>query len=238
MKISLNWFSLGRTRALHAMIVFSLLAVTSAYGQSKTKPLVFNAQFEFQAGGKTFPIGQYKIIHEEKSPWVELTTKGGAVTKLDIITVLARDSSSTTSRLVFDKVGNDRVLSEVWLGDQDGLLLVGSNSKDHAHETVIVTVTGPSTKLPGNKIYEQTCQKCHGPKGEGNSTADKFFQTAIPKLNSEVVQAKSDQELKDIVMHGKRNMPPVRIGQPTVQHLLPPESVDAVISFVRTFKQQ
>ena len=238
MKISLNWFSLDRTRTLEAMLVCALLAVTSAYGESKTKPLVYNAQFEFSAGGKTFPIGQYKISHEDKSPWVVVTAKSGAVTKLNVITVLARESSSTPSRLVFDKVGNDRFLSEVWFPEQDGLLLVGSTSKDHTHETVIVTVTGPSTQLPGNKIYEQTCQKCHGPKGDGNPDADKFYQTDIPKLNSLVVQAKSDQELKDVIMHGKRNMPAVRIGQPTVQHLLPPESVDAVISFLRTFKQQ
>jgi len=238
MKISLNAFSLGSTRTLKAMMVFAMLVVTPLFGESKSKPLVLNAEFEFSAGGKTFPIGQYTLTHEEKSNRVVITGKSGAVTQLEIQTVLARDSSSTPSRVVFDKVGNNRFLSEVWFRDQDGYLLVGSTSKDHTHETVIVTVSGPSTKLPGNRIYEQTCQKCHGPKGEGNPAADKFYETDIPKLNSVVVQAKSDQELKDIIMHGKRNMPPVRIGQPTVQHLLPPESVDAVISFIRTFKQQ
>jgi cytochrome c5 len=236
MKISLKWFSLGTTRTLKALIVFALLTVTPLFGESKIKPLVFNAEFPFSAEGKTFPIGQYKIMHEENSPWVEITAKSGAVTKLKITTVLARDNESTPSRIVFDKAGTDRVLSEVWFRDQDGLLLAGSTSKGHAHETVIVTVSGEAIKLPGNEIYAQTCQKCHGPKGEGNPAADKFYQTDIPKLDSAVVQAKSDQELKDIIMHGKRNMPPVRIGQPTVQHLLPPESVDAVISFIRTFK--
>jgi hypothetical protein len=32
-------------------------------------------------------------------------------------------------------------------------------------------------------------------------------------------------------------MDPVRMGQATVQHLLDPQSVDAVIGYVRTFKQ-
>lgn len=135
MRMSLNWFSLGRTRMLKAMMVFALLAVKPAYGELKTKPQILNAEFEFSAGGKTFPIGQYKIMHEENSPWVVITGKSGAVTKLKIITVLARDSASTPSRLVFDKVGNDRFLSEVWFRDQEGLLLVGTK-KAHEHEIV------------------------------------------------------------------------------------------------------
>jgi hypothetical protein len=135
MRMSLNWSVLRRNRTLKAMIVLALLAVTPAYGESKSKPGTFNAEFEFSAGGKTFPVGQYMIMHEENSPWVVLTAKSGAVSKLKIITVLARDSVSTPSRLVFDKVGNDRFLSEVWFRDQDGLLLVGTK-KAHQHEIV------------------------------------------------------------------------------------------------------
>ena len=135
MRMTLNQLSLGRSKMLKAMIVFVLLAVTPAYGELNTKPHVFNAEFEFSAGGRNFPIGQYKIMHEENSPWVVITAKSGAVTKLKIITVLARDSVSTPSRLVFDKVGNDRFLSEVWFRDQDGLLLVGTKK---THEHVIV----------------------------------------------------------------------------------------------------
>ena len=46
-----------------------------------------------------------------------------------------RDSSSTPSRLVFGKVGNEHFLSEAWLCDQAGLLLTGTK-KEHEHETV------------------------------------------------------------------------------------------------------
>ena len=61
MRMSLNWFSLGRTRMLKAMMVFALLAVTPAYGELKTKPQILNAEFEFGAGGKTFPIGLFSL---------------------------------------------------------------------------------------------------------------------------------------------------------------------------------
>ena len=46
-----------------------------------------------------------------------------------------RDSASTPSRLVSDKVGNDRFLSDLWFRDQSGFLLVGT-IKAHEHETV------------------------------------------------------------------------------------------------------
>jgi len=36
---------------------------------------------------------------------------------------------------VFDKVGNEHFLSEVWFRDQDGLLLVGTK-EEHEHEVV------------------------------------------------------------------------------------------------------
>jgi hypothetical protein len=121
---------------MKAMIVFALLAAVSpAYGDSKNDPHTFNTEFGFSAGGKIFPMGQYKIMHEENSPWVLVTAKSGAVTKLKVITVLARDSESTPSRLVFDKVGTDLVLSEVWCRGQNGLLVYGAK-KVHEHEIV------------------------------------------------------------------------------------------------------
>jgi mono/diheme cytochrome c family protein len=59
----------------------------------------------------------------------------------------------------------------------------------------------------------------------------------IPRLKSSLVQSKSDEDLKDIITHGRRKMVPVQMGRPTVKHLLDPASVDAVIAYVRTFKQ-
>jgi len=102
---------------------------------------------------------------------------------------------------------------------------------------VIAVLSGASPNLSGKAVFERTCAKCHGPNGQGNPAADKFFKTPVPRLDSAYVQSKSDEELKDIISHGKRNMDPVRMGQATVQHLLDPRSVDAVVSYVRTLKQ-
>jgi mono/diheme cytochrome c family protein len=102
---------------------------------------------------------------------------------------------------------------------------------------VIAVVSGTTPNLSGKQVFQSTCVRCHGPNGKGNPAADKFFQTEVPRLDSAYVQAKSDDELKDIISHGRRKMDPVRVGQATVQHLLEPASVDAVIAYVRTFKQ-
>ena len=52
MKISLKWFSLGTTITLIAMIVFALLTVTPLFGESKMKPLVFNASSRSVPGAR------------------------------------------------------------------------------------------------------------------------------------------------------------------------------------------
>jgi mono/diheme cytochrome c family protein len=116
-------------------------------------------------------------------------------------------------------------------------VVVTATPKEHPHEMVIAVVSGAAPKMSGKEVFERTCARCHGPQGKGNPAADKFFQTQIPRLDSAYVQAKSDQELRDVISHGRRNMDPVRMGQATLQHLLYPELVDAVIRYVRTFKK-
>jgi len=219
----------------------ALLAFASAYGQAPSQhSLSGNVPFEFTLNKKVLPAGTYAFtLSRNTGGFLLLTVSGGAAgkTTVPVLTKLGGSFDPGDARLVFDTFDSSHVLSEVWIPGEGGLL-IQSTPKDHTHQSLVVVVSGPSMKLSGDKIYEQTCQKCHGPKGQGNPAADKFFQVTIPKLASAQVQAKSDEELKDVIMHGKRNMPPVRIGQATVQHLLPPDSVDAVIAFIRTFKQQ
>ena len=116
-------------------------------------------------------------------------------------------------------------------------MLVDTTPKQHTVDRVIAVISGATPNLSGKAVFERTCARCHGPKGQGNPAADKFFKTPVPKLDSAYVQSKSDAELKDVISNGRRNMDPVRVGQASVQHLLDSQSVDAVISYVRTLKQ-
>ena len=135
MKKLLTTVFLVKARAMMAMSLFTLLALTSAYGQSTSQPVLFKVPFKFSAGGKTFPSGQYKIDHEPKSEYVTIHDASGATTKLKVITLLAREASSAPSRIVFDKVGDAHFLSEVWVPGQEGLL-VHSTVGSHGHESV------------------------------------------------------------------------------------------------------
>lgn len=90
---------------------------------------------------------------------------------------------------------------------------------------------------PGKAIYDRTCKECHGEKGAGSAMADKFYKLTIPRLNSKYVQDKSDTELKETITKGRRQMKPVRPGQPTMQHSVKAEWVDDVVGYVRGLKK-
>jgi len=95
---------------------------------------------------------------------------------------------------------------------------------------------GDATK--GKEVYSKTCKRCHGPEGKGYLIADKFFQTTIPRLSSAYVQSKPDEELREVITKGRRQMDPVRMGQPQARHDLDAGEVDDVIAYVRTLKKK
>jgi cytochrome c5 len=221
-------------RNLIIISVLALLAVTSAHGQTGAV-LRANVPFGFEAGGESLPAGTYRFrLRLGEGAVVMSGAKSGDI-RLPIITQLGTGSLLTDATLIFDTFEGHHALSEVWIPGEEGVL-VKATPKAHTHESVIAVVTGPAPKLSGKQVFERTCARCHGPKGQGNPAADKFFQTPVPKLTSALVQGKSDEELKEIISHGKGMMDPVRMGQAQVQHLLDSGSVEAVIQFVRTFK--
>ncbi len=67
---------------------------------------------------------------------------------------------------------------------------------------------------------------------------DDFWKMRIPRLNSDYVQSKSDAELRDIILNGKRKMPPAMAGKPETQHRtkITPDQVPALVAYVRTLK--
>ena len=102
--------------------------------------------FKFEAAGKTLPAGEYWVgPGAEGSITLRQQPKGTAVS----VPVLKKLSSPTLPleqpQLVFDMVGNfepsyteyitDYLLSEVWLGGADGLLVLDTKSP-HKHQAV------------------------------------------------------------------------------------------------------
>ena len=223
-------------RGLIKLSVIALLAMGSAYGQSTTV-LRAHIPFEFEAHGISIPAGDYQFMLTPGSRYLSISGGEMGEKRIRIITTLGGSSIFRDAGLVFDIYEGKHRLSELWIPGVEGVLL-STTPKAHKHDTVIAMVASPAPNLTGKQVFERTCHTCHGPNGQGNPAAKKFFNANIPNLGSAYIQNKSDAELREIISNGSRKMPPVEIGQPRVQHLLDSASVEKVIQFVRTLKTQ
>lgn len=80
----------------------------------------------------------------------------------------------------------------------------------------------------GKELYASKCQTCHGANGEGKAAIGKMYNITMPQLASKEVQAKSDADLKKVVMQGQGKMKPVS-GVSDKQ-------AGDVVAFLRTLK--
>src|ERR1700689_5186834 len=83
-----------------------------------------------------------------------------------------------------------------------------------------------SKAAAGDTVYQARCVLCHGSDGHSQTTLGK--QLAALDLHSPAVQKKTDAEMKNIILHCQKNMPPFD-GQITSAE------IDQVISRVREF---
>ena len=223
-------------RTFATLTILSLLAIGSAYGQGSTM-LRAHVPFPFEARGITIPAGdyQFKLTIGQRSLVISGAKEGDI--RLTIITTLGGSSIFRDAGLVFNSYDGKHVLAELWIPGVEGVL-VSTTPKKHRNDRVIALVDNPGSNMSGKQVFEQTCQTCHGPNGQGNPAAKKFFNANIPDLTSALVQNKSDAELRDIISNGNQKMPPVEIGQARVRHLLDSSSVESVIQYVRTLKAE
>jgi mono/diheme cytochrome c family protein len=219
--------------ALLAFTLAAFFAAGWAYGQQQS--LRIEVPYEFVLGSKVLPAGTYSFSADDKWLVVKSAAGGGfyqqVISRLGGPSELFRDGS-----VIFDKTNGKRVLAEVWIPGMNGVL-VHSNPKNQDRDVLLGSTLDQTHPASGKAAYNLTCSRCHGPDGNGNEKADKFFKVVIPRLNSAAVQSKSDAELKQLITQGIRNMPPVEIDEAGFRHRLPSQDVDAVIAYVRTLKR-
>jgi mono/diheme cytochrome c family protein len=216
-----------------AFLLFTCVTVGPAFGQAQSMRSEIPYQFTF--GSKVLPAGTY-TFKVNGMGLTALSASNGQFTQNIITWISGPAQFLRDGSLVFDKTDAGPVLSEVWMPGTNGLLL-HSIPKGHSRDVLLVSGLSQSGAVSGKTAFSMTCGRCHGQDGNGDERANKFFNTAIPKLTSPQVQAKSDAELRALITQGSQTMPPVEIDESGFRHRLPPQDVDAVIAYVRTLKQ-
>jgi mono/diheme cytochrome c family protein len=86
-----------------------------------------------------------------------------------------------------------------------------------------------SKAAAGEAVYQAHCVLCHSSDGHSQTTLGK--QLGALDLHSPQVQKQTDAEMKNIILHGQKNMPPFE-GQITSAE------TDQVISHLREFSKK
>jgi hypothetical protein len=128
-----------KTRIMLALGLVALLGVGSAYAAQLTaEVLKAKIDFQFTAGGKVLPAGDYEFrLDEGQVPVFRIQGQGKTGALANVITRLAAEIHTTLqdAHVVFDKVGDTYTLSEIWIPGVDGFLLQITKGK-HEHKVI------------------------------------------------------------------------------------------------------
>lgn len=125
--------SLWRRAAL-AVVALALMAVMPAFAADT---VIANVPFAFKAGAKSLPAGEYQFVVHPNDEIVAVsstTNPKGPSSMVGIVTRLAA-VNLPDARVVFDKVGGQYILSEVWQPEGEGILVQATKGR-HEHHVV------------------------------------------------------------------------------------------------------
>jgi hypothetical protein len=127
-----------KTKIMLTMSLFALLVVTSGYGQ-QSLTVKAKIEFPFTVEGKVLPAGQYEFVRDNLAATFRVQGEGKIGALATILTRLAGEMHTTPqdAHLVFDKVGDTYLLSEIWFPTEDGYLLLATKGK-HAHKVISI----------------------------------------------------------------------------------------------------
>jgi len=132
-----------RFRTLISTVVLSLAATLSPYAMAQTGSieLVTKIPFKFIVSKKLYNEGTYTVLRRSDNTLsIQLMGDSGKqLVAMPVLTRLARQHVKYESRgsLVFDVIGDQYFLSEVWMPEVDGYQ-VSTTTQIHKHEFVEV----------------------------------------------------------------------------------------------------
>ncbi|HYK91952.1 MAG TPA: hypothetical protein VE398_24510 [Acidobacteriota bacterium] len=113
-----------------ALLVFGL-GTTLVFADQ----MVVNVQFPFKAVGTDFPSGTYRIETSNTEEIHAITIRNLATGEAKIVPFLTRLSERETPAVVFDKVGDQYYLSEIYMTGLDGFYIKAAPGT-HTHVKV------------------------------------------------------------------------------------------------------
>ena len=111
---------------LSVVVMSLLLNATGVYAQSYAKA---NVPFAFNVGAALLPAGTYEIRVLSESP-NEIMIRNTETTAAALSIARTESSRNTESKLVFDRVGTQYFLTEVWKGSGAGGMIVPTSKHE------------------------------------------------------------------------------------------------------------
>ncbi len=116
-----------------------LLGALAAQAQNASNTVVMKVAFPFTAGDTSLAAGTYRVSQPGGMGMLKVEAVGGKESAtVPVITRLSQEKHSKGAQkaaLVFDKVGEQSFLSEVWMPGLDGFLVRGTTD-EHKHVTL------------------------------------------------------------------------------------------------------
>ena len=122
---------------LHAGSLLLTLVLVAGFAFAQPAQKV-GVPFKFTAGASALPAGTYFFTTQASASRLEVRDASQKVVGvIPVITRLAKGAArpAGATRLVFDTVGEERYLSEVWISGTDGFL-VRATAEKHEHSVV------------------------------------------------------------------------------------------------------
>ncbi len=130
-------------RALLLVVVAMALVGTFGGGVVSAQDAVrVNVPFQFTVNHKVMAPGTYEITMADPTVVSVMPQKGSAVIAPVITRLAQRGTPVSAAEVVFDKVGDQYTLSEVWVPSDDGFLL---NDLKQAHQHHVIKGTKASS---------------------------------------------------------------------------------------------
>ena len=117
------------------VIVLALVGIVGPSAAIAQDVTIVNLPFKFTVGNKVLNPGRYELRLSEDRSMITLTPEKGSAMMVPTITRLAIQQPITDGKVIFDRVGEEYYLSEVWLPEEDGFL-VRDTKQPHKHHTV------------------------------------------------------------------------------------------------------